>query len=330
MITEASSFNVSLRGDTANQLFLVPFYRDLQPMEMDIFDVMTNVVNKKRMMYAGTLGNFLRKKTECKFNASGSVDITERTISVEIIKGETEECWADFQNSILMELRRKGNDLGDLTGTVMHQIMLERMTQATANQVNELVFFGDMTSGNEETNLIDGLWTKLIPELEAHQKFPTLDSNSGTPLQPGEAIELLDAVYKSASNELKGTPEQDRRMIVSNNICEQLEEDMRANVAGDRMFVQLLENGRRLLRFRGIPIIPMLRWQNLYEKHVGVSDANLVLYTTVRNLVIATDAQDSMMEIRSWYNNEDDVVRNRLTFKLGFNYVHDTYLVAAK
>jgi len=178
MITELGQFNVNFEGATARRIFLDPIFKDVQPFEGDIYQVMPNVVSRKNMVFVGPLDNYLRK----------------RQVEVELVKGETQQCWDEFKDTILMEALNKGVDMGNMEGTLMQDIILTRMQQGASRQINLLAWFGDKTSANPEQNICDGMWTKYIPELQANNLIRVVDSNSGTPLGAGGAIDLLDAI----------------------------------------------------------------------------------------------------------------------------------------
>lgn len=330
MITELGQFNVNFEGATARRIFLDPIFKDVQPFEGDIYQVMPNVVSRKNMVFVGPLDNYLRKRIGCGFNPTGSLNVSERQVEVELVKGETQQCWDEFKDTILMEALNKGVDMGNMEGTLMQDIILTRMQQGASRQINLLAWFGDKSSVNPEQNICDGMWTKYIPELQANNLIRVVDSNSGTPLGAGGAIDLLDAVLDSASNELKALPVGDRRLIVSNNIAEQLEKDIRNGVAGDSAFIREVEDGRMTMLFRGVQIVSMLRWQGLYEQYLGVADANLVLYTARQNLILATDRISDTTSIDGWFEKKEEAMYFRTAFKLGFNYIHPSLMVAAK
>ena len=330
MTTELGQFNISVQGATANRVYLDPIFKDVQPLEADIFQVMPNVVDRRNMVFVGPLDDYLRKRIGCGFDPAGNLNISERQIETYKVKGETQQCWDEFEDTILMEALNKGVDMGDMTGTLMQQIIFNRMTQGAARQVNKLCWFGDRSKADKTINIVDGLWSVHIPKLQANNLIRVVDSNSGTPLGSGGAIDLLDAVLDSATNELKGTAVGDRRLIVSNNVAEQLEKDIRNGVAGDSAFIREVEDGRMEMRFRGVVIVPMLRWQGLYEQYLGVADANLVLYTVRQNLILATDRLSDVTSIDGWYEKKEEVTYFRTAFKLGFNYIHPKLMVAAK
>jgi hypothetical protein len=331
--TTVGQISVQLRGVQADRIYLEPIFKD--ESVMDIFMVMPNVPYRRKMLFAGQLDDFLRQKTGCGFKPIGKLPMTERCVETTMVTGEIEQCFDEFVDTALMELLRKGNEIGDLNGTVLANILMDRMRLGTERQINKLAFFGDKNSADESQNIVDGLWTVYIPQLVAQNQVVRVDSNSGQPLGSGDAIDLLDEVFEAASNELKAFDINQRRLIVSNNVFEQLTKDIRDGAANSCCFVEELENGRTAIRFRGVQVVPMFRWQELASQYMtGIipnvgNDANLVLYTVPSNLVLATDLINSVTSIDMWHEKLEEKTYARVCFKLGFNYLHPSLMTVA-
>ena len=64
-MTELGQFNISVQGATANRVYLDPIFKDVQPLEADIFQVMPNVESRRNMVFVGPLDDYLRKRIGC-------------------------------------------------------------------------------------------------------------------------------------------------------------------------------------------------------------------------------------------------------------------------
>ena len=325
---------VNLRGIDATTLFLDPIFMD--DMVQDIFRVMPNVVFKQKMLFATGLDDILRQKTGCGFKPVGNMSIYERCVETTLVEANTEQCFDEYFQTSLMELWNKGVNMTNLQGTDLAALWQQRAQLGIQRQINKLAFFGDKSNGADPTiNIVDGLWTKYIPELVAQNLVPRIDSNSGTQLGSGEAIELLDAVFEGASNELKAFDLSRRRFFVSNNVFEQLTKDLRDGAIGSGAYITETEDGRTEIRFRGVRVVPMLRWQELAAQYMtgiipGVGEnANLVLYTIPENLVLATDVLASINQFQFWYDELEEQTYMKSCFKLGFNYLHPSLMAVA-
>lgn len=331
--TVTGQVGVNLQGVQADQIFLKPVFMD--EAVQNIMRVMPNVVYRKKMLFAGQLDDILRQKTGCGFKPVGNMTISERCVETTLVKADTEQCFDEYFDTALMELWNKGIDMQNLEGTPLANIWMQRARLGIQRQINKLAFFGDKATADATQNIVDGLWTVYIPQLVSQNLVPRVDSQSGTPLGSGDAIDLLDEVFESASNELKAFDISQRRMIVSNNIFEQLTKDIRDGAANSCCYIEELENGRTMIRFRGVQVIPMLRWQELASQYMtGIipnvgTDANLVLYTIPQNLILATDQVSAISQMRFWFDELEEKTYMKSCFKLGFNYVHPSLMAVA-
>jgi hypothetical protein len=332
-VTQTGQLGVSFQGVQATRIFLNPIFHDENVR--NIFMMMPNVVYRKKMIFATALDDYLRQRTGCGFKPLGNFDLNERCVETTMLKGEVEQCFDEFVDTVLMELTRKSVEMGDLSGTTLATILLNRMQQGASRQINKLAFFGDKSTADATQNIVDGLWTVYLPQLVTQNLTPHVDSNSGTALASGEAIDLLDAVFENATNELKAFEMSRRRFYVSNNVFEQLTKDLRDGATGSGAFIQETEDGRVSIRFRGIQVVPFLRWEALAAQYgagdlVGVtSNFNLVLYTMPENLIIATDRASDMNRIQTWFDMDTETYKARTAFKLGFNYIHPSLMSVA-
>ena len=84
MATEQGNLSIDFKGDRADTVFLKPLFLGME--ESGMFRVMTNVVHKKKVGFAGYLDNILQANTGCGFTPTGNLDMYERTVEVEKIK----------------------------------------------------------------------------------------------------------------------------------------------------------------------------------------------------------------------------------------------------
>lgn len=332
-MTSTGQYAINLRGNEADRIFLEPVFMDEDVR--NIFMVMPNVVYNKKLLFAGQLDDFLRQKTGCGFKPVGNMPISERCVETTLVAGDTEQCFDEYFDTVLMELWRKGISMQDITGTALANIWLDRARKGIHRQINKLAFFGNKASGDATANFVDGLWTVYLPQLVGQGLVPRIDSQSGTPLGAGGAIDLLDEVFEKASNELKAFDLPRRRFFVSSNVFEQLTKDLRDGAVGSASYISETENGRTRIRFRGVEVVQMLRWQELAAQYMtGIipnvgDEANLVLYTMPENLVLATDMISAMNEFKFWFDDIEEKNFMKSLFKLGFNYLHPSLMAVA-
>jgi hypothetical protein len=334
MPVDMSQIAVDLQGCEAKNIFLDPIFTDGDLM--NLFEIMPNIKSgSQKMLFAGTLDNILRQRKGCGFDPVAGLKMNQRCISVTRVKGETAECFEEFSQTILQELLRSGVEMGDLTGTQIAAIILERLQTAAVRQINMLAFFGDKASGNAAQNIVDGLWTVYLPQLVTQNLTPRVNSTSGTALGAGDAIALFDAVFDGATNELDAFDEGEKVIMTTRQVWEQLKKDYRDNVQGSCCFLEQVENGRERLFYNGIEVMKMARWEGLASQFMGTvlpgvtSNFNLVLYTHRRNLVLGTNMVSDINRIQTWFDMDSEEYRTRQAFQLGFNYVHPSLFSVA-
>lgn len=331
---DMSQLAVDFTGVQAGTIFLDPLFIG-SPLS-EFFQIMPNIKNgKQKMLFAGTIENYLRQRTGCGFNPIGNLKINERCISTTDVKGETAQCWEEFKDSIILEALNDGIRKADLTGTILQNILLTRLQQGAERQINLLAFFGDKATANEEQNIVDGLWTVYLPQLVSQNLTPRINSGSGTALGAGNAIQLLDDVIDSTTNELDTFDASEKVMLVTRAVWRQLQKDLRDGADGSTAFSSEVQNGITRLMFDGIEVVKMSRWEGLAAQYMGgilpgvTANFNLVLLTHRRNLVLGTNVEADINRFETWFERKEEEYLTRTAFMLGFDYVHPSLMAVA-
>lgn len=321
-MTEYGQFQVNFVGDEANELFLEPVFFDDDIRSQ--WRVMGNVVTKKKMAFVQALENVVRKYAGCGFNPLGEVKVYDRSIEVERAKVDMEICWDEFEDTVFEELLQRGVRLPDLSGTLIQEIITQRVQQAIRLDVQRLGYFGNTASADPNYDLVDGLWTVHYPALVGLALTPRTDTGSGAALSAGDGIDILRAVYDQAPLQLKGLPTSQKVINVTGSVYSQYREDIEDGGGGDFGLTRLID-GVEQLTFRGIPVIAQWRWDEILA-NLGTTDAHYVEYTTPLNKVLATDVTNPATELTTWYDEKDEKVYTKSRFKLGVNYIHHSLI----
>lgn len=321
-MTELGQFQVNFVGDEANEMFLEPVFFDDDITSQ--WRVMPNVVSKKKMAFVQQLENVVRKYAGCGFNPVGEVQVYDRFIEVEKAKVDMEICWDEFEDTVFEELLQRGVRLPDLSGTLIQQIITQRVQQAIRLDVQRLGYFGDTASANPNYDLVDGLWTVHYPALVAAALVPRTDTGSGAAIAAGDGIEILRAVYDQAPLQLKGLPTAQKVINVTGSVYMAYREDIEEGGGGDYGLMKLID-GQEQLTFRGIPVIAQWRWDEILG-NLGIANGHYVEYTTPLNKVMATDVTNPATELTTWYDEKDEKVYTKSRFKFGVNYIHHSLI----
>lgn len=313
-------------GDSANEIIFDPVFMDDEMLSS--YRLMPNVVSKKRIGFVEKLEKIVRKYSGCGFTPVGSLRTYERDIVVEKAKIDMEMCFDEFQDTVFEETLRKGSRIADLRGTLMYDIWIEKIREGLKLDIERIFHFGNTASSDPNYDLIDGVWTVHYPALVAANLIPYKDTGSGTALTAGNGIASIRDVVDNASNELKALPRSMKVINVTGQVymryIQDLEDGANTTYAGDEGLRRLVD-GVETVTFRGIPVVPKWRWDDILENDLSVTIPNYVEYTTPMNKVLATDTASgnlSASELTIWFDEEDEKVKTKTRFKIGGNYVH--------
>lgn len=324
--TSLGDFEVNFTGESANRIFLDPVFMDDDMLGQ--YRLMTNVVSKRRMGFVEKLEKIVRKYSGCGFTPVGNLRVYDRTVEVEKMKIDLEMCMDEFQDTVFEETLRTGTRISDLTGTLMANILIQRVQEGLKLDIDRIYHFGNTASADPNYEQMDGLWTVHYPALVADNLIPRKDTGSGSLLTAGNGITVIRDVVDNAPNELKGLPRSMKVINVTGYVYQRyiqdLEDGSNTTYAGDAGFTTLV-NGVEVATFRGIPVVPRWRWDDILENDLSVTIPNYVEYTTPMNKVLATDTGltgITATEIESWYDRKDEKVYVKGRWKMGGNYVH--------
>jgi hypothetical protein len=314
------SLNVNLRGVEASNIFLEPVFIDNDTMAL--FTVIPDVPanSSRKMMFVSEIVDPIRQKIGCGFNPVDGASVYDRCVSTTLCAVDLQMCYDEFMQTAMVETMRKGGDIVNLEGTLIADIVLRRLRTAVEKQFSQ---------ADPAYNFVDGLWTVYIPQLVTQGLMPNISGYSGAPLAAGDAIDMLTDMYNGAANELKATANNDKVFIVASEVWEQLLIDARSGLFGSTLFVQALEGMAMRMVFQGVEIVPMYDWQGLAATHLGVNNANLALYTAKQNMVYATDMIGAQTMFKVWNDEDDELLKIKARFSMGFNYVHPSLMISA-
>jgi hypothetical protein len=324
---EAGQFRIGLVGTQAQEMLFKPVFFDAEIEEL--FETMVLVNNKQQIGYVGVMEDIMQLGNGCGWTPKGSLGLFERCVQTEEIKVNLELCYDEFVGTVYKQKLKAGTNSSNLEGTVFMQILMTRMQQALRKQMLKMAFFGEKASADEAVNLADGMWSVYIPDLVANNLIPYINSQSGTPLGAGDGIDLLTAVWENSGNVLTAVPEAQKVFLVTANVYRQYLQDLQNNGVSSAAHLTLLTNGAQRLTFNGIEVRPMYDWQQYALTYLGISNANFVMYTERTNMVLATDIANPINQAMAWHDEEEEKLKVKSKFYLGFNYKHSDLIAVA-
>lgn len=332
-MTERGSYNISAFGAEYFELFLQPVFFDSD--FRSLFRFVPTKLSKVRMDFASKLQDILKEGGKCGFNPKGDVTLTNRCIELDYANAEVAQCFNEFTNSIYEEALNAGVRRANMTDTFVEEIMLTRFNQAIRKDLERIAFFGDKMSTNPTLKIADGIWTKYIPQMTANPNSGVRSINAGSgAFAAGDGINLLRNVYENQSDELAGLEDSEKFFLVSNDVYNQYLRDREDGTITTTAFISVVNNGQgSSIAYRNIRIIPMRFWsqnRGLFPVAPAAGDPlRAVILTTRDNLIFAGDVEDPQASFEAWYDRDEREHRVRTEFKVGFNYVHETFFSVA-
>jgi hypothetical protein len=314
---------VSFQGEEMNTIFLEPVYRDTDIRST--FRYVNVPGNKKKLGFVQELEKVVRQYTSCGFQPIGNVSIYDRCIEVERLRADLVMCWEEFKDTIFEESFKRGVAMPDLTGTIVFNILEDMVRNAVIKDNMRLAFFGNKAVADPAYNSVDGFWSVYLPQFVTANQAPYFNTNSGAALSSGDGIEFLRTVYDNADVRLKGLPTNLKKFFVSGSIAMQYREDLE-NASGIEGAYRLLQDGSEVLTFRGVEVVPMWTWDTIMTADFNAPNTHFILYTTPDNLALGGDVTDTESLFRVWYDEEDEQVKIKTRYKMGFQVIHPSLL----
>lgn len=320
--------------EDVNELFYKPTI--FTPDMKKIFTVKQDVKSKQQLFRVLPFSNtdLLRKAQECNPVARDITDavIDNRTLETFDVGDELSQCYTAFQDIIFEKWLETGPEIGNLTGTMVEKVILTLLQDGLRRAFFRILNFGDQNSASVAYNMITGILPKLIQGLAEYDPSDTgsnycvsrvdtitaLNNNATT-----NAEYYLRRLQENAPNLLRSMPIQDRVFLVTQNVYDNYLTQIENRTATEGAF-KLLQDGTKALFFRGIEVVPILMWDELLRfgsAPLGTTANTLVLYTTPKNHVIGLDRNNDEHRVEVWYDKRDDLLRTRMKFKLGYEYV---------
>jgi hypothetical protein len=282
------------------------------------------------------LRKVLKKYTTCGWAVAGSTaNINDKTITVEKIKANLEECVDQWDDTIFAELMKTGVSRDDISGTLIDSVIKRQVVNGVKSDIHRIVWFAENGDADTDWDMFDG-WLTLINDNSASIGTDCFIDMDGTAFETGDAlasdgaIGLLRQIWDNQNEVLAGMPTQDRKFYVTrtvyNNYLTTLESQ--SNTVGQL----LITDGVSRLFFRGVELIVVPEWDvNLADTtnphHLNAASmqigSNLIVYTTKDNLVFGSDVRAGETEFKTRYATDDDeTMKITQKFKLGAQIIH--------
>ena len=171
-------------------------------------------------------------------------------------------------------------------------------------------------------------------EISAALTGDTTGSVSSTTANTAPAALTTDEALTAFESMRKAAPDvmlENKEMLViyaTRSMVENYKESLQAVGAGEQAYTATIDGVARLT-WDGIPIIEKASWDTTINTKLAKAYPHRALLTMKENLILGTDGSDDSVNIEFWHNKDDQENRMRIEFKMGTEYVHSGYIVAA-
>ena len=319
------SFSHTYAGkELLKPLFYAPQVEGKNPF--DNYQVLPDVKTKVNIYIPNALSKVLREDSGCGFSAAGTTTITDKTITPTNVKVNVEICSEEFNQQIFAETYRAGNDRKDIQGTLIDQVIKNLLVGAMGHDIPSIVWWGDAADADLFFGIMDG-FVEVFQDAAA--TIGDEITMTGTFVTAGVydadgALGVLRQMYSDQSATLRAVPRTEKKLYVTPTTVDNLLTSYE-NTGTDSGLARLAE-GVSKLSFRGIEIIEMSDWAvdlaDAANPQAGAIGNNMIVLTPPQNLVIASDVSQEQVA-KSWYDENEELVKFKINMKLGANIVHD-------
>ena len=317
-MANAASLVSTWQGEYFADTFIIPVIGEDSSFDSPIYDVDPTINNKRIDYNVGELKYATRKKATCGFEANGSFDISERTLTVDPFAIMLEQCFDTFYSTAFRSKLKRGTDIPDMTGTFL-QDLFEQMTPVTIGKdLMKHAWFGDTSVAS----------TSFLSDMNGYFKILGADSSvgsyslatTGSDLVADAALTTLREMWISEPI-LRGKMTQSKFLAtaeVYDNLVTTYE-----NTGTDSGLARLAAGGP--LTFRGVEVILMDVWDEAITDF-ALSDPHRLVWTIDGNLRVGTDITDPRMEGKLFVDElqEKTYFKGRFDFGVQYRFSNST------
>lgn len=317
--------DVAWCGQQANEVFIKPAF--LVPELQSEMDVLISIKSKRQMVLDTNLRDIVRASEGCGRTTTGDVvDLTDKFLEVCDAKINLEQCAKNLRDTFMEEWLKSGNEIFDVSGTEVGAYIEKKVAEGLARDVYTIAWFGDTDSANATLATCDGLWKKLIAGVSAYGVQREYVFTSDT-ITEGQSLVVMRAMVEGASDLLDQVAEGDKYIKLTRALYNDYLAVREDACCGDKSW-DMLEQGKRQLYFRGIPVYKATEWSNAIT-HYSLSFPNRAIYTAKGNLFLGTDAVSDTNTFEMYYDKKDKLTYIDGEFKMGTQYAYDELTVLA-
>ena len=319
-------FDTQWTGEWAKEILIQPAVN--VPDITRLFRIITDVRGKLNLPIAGYLNRIVKRYGGCGVPVAGEgTNITNRVLETCRLEVFQDFCVDDFEDTIFILLQNSGLNKNDISGTVIEGLIVQLIQEAMMRDLFIQFSFGKSALTNEFYGVCDGLWEKLIENSSTNAGASVKRLSDITVLNQTvntRAYDYLVEVYTEAPAPLRQVPANRKSFFVTQNIYDNYLAFLENPASGIQPAWILLQDGTETLSFRGIPVIPIIAWDEdlaLVDNPFNGVFNTAILYTTPDNHYIGVGADQR--GVRFWYDKDTRTNKFEAFPELGYEYMAD-------
>ena len=290
----------------------------------DNHSIETGIEHDKNIVFAGKIVDSLIADNGCAPAEGGTLGFTELTWSPKTYSTRYTHCAGDMNNllKIFKKAKRMNPDFYDQVDSEAMGLFAARVGTMLREVLPKKVWFSD-TTANVHTaagvfttgttlglwNVIDGLWKQIFAGISSgDENYVEISKNSGATyaaqkLAPDDAYNVFEEMVDAMDERL--SEDVDARIYASSSMCKNYRKTLR-NKTLNAGFIEIAENGKKVLYFDNLPIVEMFVWDSTIKASQNNGTIHNLphraLITTPDNIPVGTLATEDFEELDSFYD----------------------------
>lgn len=276
-------------------------------------------------------------------------DYTETVLEAALKAGHAED--NNLEGTAIEAIVRKAlsDGLSSLSAAEAGQLDMA-LAPALTGQVSGVVWtdayriflLGDRASADVNYNQTDGVRKKLLARAGTAGATGATGTYRGAAMptvaqlkaDPKLIIGVLNDLYENCSEELRDQDDAQKAIYLDSQSYRAVRLAYRAmvqdNVAVEANLSVITGSQGQRLTFEGVELIELKSYNRWIAADFPAGTSRLMaLYTVRENLVLATDLESDLAEIKFWYDINTEFNRTRVKYRLGAGFGYDILVAFA-
>lgn len=321
-----------------------------KPAISEFHTIYEDIVTTKQIPFLGRLGKITRADAGCSSSPlSAGITMSEKFWEPQRFEIWLQECYTNLEDTFFVWSKQRGLNEPDLTGTDFASFLVERITDAMAEDAQRIAWFGDKDAASiDDTptgklstgvsaldyNVIDGFWKQLftIGTANPSQVYSISENALSTfALQDALATDRAYLVFQNLMNkaDYRLRSATNKVIIATQSLVDNYASYLESK-SNDASFIRI-EEGFSVLRYRNQNIIGY----DLWDRYIRADFSNgtkydlphRAVYTTVSNLALGVDQASALADLDQWFEKKEKTTNFRGGYKMDAK-VLESYMVA--